>query len=271
MKCASCGLIFLDHFTTIETVSDDSLEYFSAPAQTKRSFMSRHPLLRRLYHGFAGEYLAFVLSKASGRVLEVGCGFGDLLAELKDAGKDVAGVEINPAAVDFCRKRGLDVRCGTLESAQFPAESFDTAIMWHVIEHVPFPVETLKNILKTLKPGGKLYLYCPNVASYCGTLFGDAWMGWDPPRHLSHFTPETLCRTISASGFKLISITTASPEYISMHSLDRAFQMGKLPRWLPSARLFNRLPARFGLMFVLRIMDLVMPGKGDCLRAELVK
>ena len=79
---------------------------------------------------------------AHARVVELGCGDGALLAELRRRGfaSELAGFDISAAAVALARERGLD-RVATFDGARVPAEDdeFDLAILSHVLEHVPAP------------------------------------------------------------------------------------------------------------------------------------
>ncbi|MBM3266554.1 MAG: methyltransferase domain-containing protein [Candidatus Sericytochromatia bacterium] len=137
------------------------------------------------------------------RVLDVGCGSGDLAASLARAGFAVTGVEVAPDAAEAARRRhGLDVRTGTLAAADFPAGSFDVAVVWHVLEHVPDPAGLLADVARVLRPGGVAIVQVPNFGSIQAGVFGARWFALDVPRHLHHFTPATLARTLEAAGFQ---------------------------------------------------------------------
>jgi 2-polyprenyl-3-methyl-5-hydroxy-6-metoxy-1,4-benzoquinol methylase len=141
-----------------------------------------------------------------GRLLEVGCASGYFLAMLRDLGWDVCGVEPNMCAAQRARDAGLDVRTGTLEQIAFPNCSFDVVIMMHVLEHVPDPLATLAEVMRILKPGGMLIVAVPNCASLSARLFGERWSGWDLPRHLTHFTPNSLQQMLDKVGLRVESM-----------------------------------------------------------------
>src|SRR5688572_25198327 len=104
---------------------------------------------------------------ASGRrVLDVGCGYGRLLALLHAAGIEATGVEINPAIVAAVRKAGL--RCVTLDEFDRSDDKYDVLLMAHVIEHFG-PADLLRfmdGYLDRLKTGGRLVIATPLMTDY---------------------------------------------------------------------------------------------------------
>lgn len=270
-RCGGCGLIILDPRPGAEQLLSLNNDHFSAPSPGPGR-MSRYPRLRRLWHSFSGEYLARFLAEASGRVLDVGCGFGSLMAELRAKGCRPSGLDPNPAACVCCRDSGLDVICAPLENTGIATGSFDGAVMWHSIEHLPDPAAALAEIARVLKPGGVLTVYCPNAESYAASFFGACWQGWDPPFHLWHFTAGVLRRLAERNGFKTISVSTATPEFFSLQSLARVRTAAPGTRLaaLPPG-LLRSLPARIALMAVLRVLDAAMPRRGECIRARFIK
>jgi hypothetical protein len=78
--------------------------------------------------------------------------------------------------------------------------------MWHSLEHVHDPVGILREAFKLLVPGGKLVVATPNIAGWPFQWFGESWFGLDLPRHLTHFTPETLSSALTAAGFRVESV-----------------------------------------------------------------
>jgi 2-polyprenyl-3-methyl-5-hydroxy-6-metoxy-1,4-benzoquinol methylase len=158
-----------------------------------------------------------------GRYLDVGSGGGLMVAAMQRLGMEAEGVEPRADAVAYCRAAGLSVRCGDLEDAQFPPESFDCMSVNHVLEHVPDPVGLLAECRRVLKPGAELVVGVPNYRSLLFGIVGWSWMGIDPPRHLHQFTAETLRRVGERAGFRVEEITS--------ESICR-FVEGELAQWL---------------------------------------
>src|SRR5581483_5729280 len=79
------------------------------------------PLRRRGLEG----HVRFLPALPGGRLLDVGCGSGEWLVSMRRRGWQVAGTDFDENAVEFAKKRGLDVVCGALQQQQFPTDSFD--------------------------------------------------------------------------------------------------------------------------------------------------
>ncbi len=158
-----------------------------------------------------GGSVMYLNANNGGRLLDVGCGNGRFLAQMRELGWEVTGVEPDPIAVQVARERfGLEVFQGTLEEAGFPDNSFDAITMNHVIEHVPDPIGLLTECRRLLKPGGKLVVVTPNIRSLGARLFGEAWRGWEPPRHLFLFSPKSLRVCAQRAGLQVQALWTTS-------------------------------------------------------------
>jgi SAM-dependent methyltransferase len=138
-----------------------------------------------------------------GCVLEVGCATGEYLLALRQHGWEVTGVEFSGHAAAIARQRGLDVHTGDLLDANLPAEAFDLVLLRHVLEHVPSPSAILVEIRRMLVPDGKVSVLLPNFDSIERSLCGAYWHGYDLPRHLFTFTPDTLTDMMERAGLRV--------------------------------------------------------------------
>jgi SAM-dependent methyltransferase len=165
------------------------------------------PLLARLFpkkRSYADRWVRNLnRPNGDGRLLDIGCGDGSFLAEMRKAGWDVEGIEPDPSAAAVARATGISVIDEPLESAELPLQSFDAVTMNHVVEHFHDPVEALGITHRLLKPGGILWIVTPNLDSRGHALFGRNWIGLDPPRHLVLFTRDSLARAITGTGFEI--------------------------------------------------------------------
>ncbi|RIH84528.1 Ubiquinone biosynthesis O-methyltransferase [Calidithermus terrae] len=178
----------------------------------------------RLLYDFAGSSVMWLPLQKGGRLLDVGCGSGDFMARMRDLGWQVAGVEPDPTAAQLAQQRGLEVHQGTLEEAGLAEESFDVVTLNHVIEHLPDPISVLQTCRRLLREGGKIVIATPNSRSLGSRYFGQAWLDWDPPRHLYLFTRYSLGECVHRSGLCPLEVRTVA------HSAWWRFVTSKLIR-----------------------------------------
>ncbi len=148
------------------------------------------------------------------KVLDIGCGRGLLLREFQRKGCDVTGTEFSDDACRFAREvLKLPVRVGLLNELNFPDQSFDVVVMWHVLEHVSDPRPTLAEVSRILRPGGVFLVGVPNFGSPEACLAKAGWFHLDVPRHLSHHTRTSLETALTAAGLRPAWASFFAPEY----------------------------------------------------------
>lgn len=144
-----------------------------------------------------------------GDLLDVGCGNGNFLHEMKGLGWRVCGVEPdNQSAEIAANKYNLDVFCGSLEDAVFGGRKFDVITLNHVIEHLEDPVSVLNRCRELLKDGGKVVLTAPNIESLGFDTFKRSWYALDVPRHFFQFSMRTLRGCAKKAGFERVAAKT---------------------------------------------------------------
>jgi 2-polyprenyl-3-methyl-5-hydroxy-6-metoxy-1,4-benzoquinol methylase len=154
------------------------------------------------------------LKQKNPRVLDIGCGRGQLLSAFQQAGCDVTGTEFSDDACRFAREKlKIPVRVGLLHELNFPDASFDVVTMWHVLEHVSDPRPTLAEVARILRPGGIFMVAVPNFGSPEARLTKAGWFHLDMPRHLSHHTRESLARILGEAGLTPKWFSFLAPEY----------------------------------------------------------
>jgi 2-polyprenyl-3-methyl-5-hydroxy-6-metoxy-1,4-benzoquinol methylase len=144
------------------------------------------------------------IARSRGTLLDVGCGTGEFLREMRRAGWTVRGVESDEGAARHARGRhGLDVVCGDIHDVGPSDGTFDVVTMWHVLEHLASPQRALALIRGVLKPRGLAVIAVPNVESVDAAVYGSDWNAYDAPRHLHHFSFEVLDRLCRDAGLEL--------------------------------------------------------------------
>jgi len=190
---------------------------------------------------FSVMYLPF---QRNGHLLDIGCGNGQALKCMGELGWQVQGVDFDPEAVQIARKKGLEVRLGSLEAQAFPRDSFDAITMSHLIEHVHDPLSLLRECRRILRPSGRLALVTPNINSAGHRIYGSSWFHLDPPRHLRIFNIGSLTTLLQKAGFQTTKIGTtvrdAGNAYVASRSVRRTgrYEMGSRQPW--SARFWGK-------------------------------
>lgn len=100
-----------------------------------------------------------------------------------------------------------------LPDCHFPDNHFQVVVLWHVLEHLRNPAETLQEIHRILKPGAWLSVAVPNYGGSQASASGPHWFHLDLPRHLWHFRLSSLQALLASNGFRLARQTTFSLEY----------------------------------------------------------
>lgn len=182
---------------------------------------------------FGSFFLFYLPYRGLGKsLLEVGCGTGADLEWARQLGWNVHGLELNESAVEFAKKRGLDVHRSTFESADLPADSFDCIIMSQVLEHLYSPKFALQRCYDLLRPGGLLLAAVPKFDSWGRHALGNYWNNLQYPIHLHHFNQPVLERIVHDAGFqvrevrlssRLLNLFYALRAMKQFHILERVF------------------------------------------------
>ena len=205
--CPQCGLGFVNPRPDPEEIKDYYPSYYSWQEDSSGGFVNR---LEKFYRfqslRFETTRLRAFSGLRTGAVLDVGCGSGDRLAALEEAGFAPHGIEMGSAAEKAIASKRWPIVSGTVFSAQFPTGTFSAVTFYNVIEHIHQPVEAMKRARTWLKPNGVLVVQLPNRRSWQARWCGLRWSSADVPRDLFYFDSRNLCTAMAQAGFELLRI-----------------------------------------------------------------
>lgn len=230
VKCLNCGLLFLNpqpNFEELRRHYPTESYYAYNSGEEKTSIINNKKLnkwrfirstilkpLSKVIPSLRSELekeLTYLGPINSGmRVLDVGCGVGDKLLYYKKLGAKTFGVEINAEACKKARENGHEIFCGQIIDANFEDEFFDIVLFHQSLEHMFSPKDTLSEVYRILKKGGKVWISVPNHDSFQAKFFGKWFYAIESPRHLFGFTPLTLSKLLIQTGFQVEHIYTYS-------------------------------------------------------------
>ena len=123
-------------------------------------------------------FAARLLSERPSEVLDVGCGGGQLLATLRQAGVSVVGVEADPAKVEQLRAEGYDVRCQEAGGLPFEDRAFDWVAMRHVPHHLEDPAAGVREAWRVARRGLLVAepWYAVEIPSQAAALEAERWL-----------------------------------------------------------------------------------------------
>lgn len=202
-RCDGCGLMF-----TAPALAADAIRAYYDDSYYGAMNVRFNSVFESLILWFRTRRARKLLRMCPpGRVLDVGCGRGHILAFLASRGWDVHGVELNESAARHARDSlGLDVSIGGFDAVQFPPEHFDVVILWHVLEHLSDVRTTLDGVLRIVKPGGLVVIAVPNIASWQARLTRYHWFHLDLPRHYVHFSEAWLREKLASLNLRIVEV-----------------------------------------------------------------
>jgi 2-polyprenyl-3-methyl-5-hydroxy-6-metoxy-1,4-benzoquinol methylase len=159
-----------------------------------------------------------VTTQEQKKILDYGCGTGEFLKKCHDNHWKVYGVEPSGSAR---KQASLLTNTAITEKIQELAEKdFNVITLWHVLEHVSDPNRIITEIKQKLAQDGTIFIAVPNYKSWDGSHYKQFWAGYDVPRHLWHFSQQTMKTLIEKNDLKLQRVIPMKLDsfYVSMLS-----------------------------------------------------
>lgn len=205
-QCNDCSFVFTQDIPSQEEIG----AYYASQNYISHS-NTQKGLVNNLYHKVRKITLAskckMIIAETKtvkGNLLDVGCGTGAFLNEMKTAGWNITGLEPDETARKNARELFNIDSQPSPELFALPAGSYDAITMWHVLEHVHQLHEYVEQLKNLLKPGGRLLIAVPNYTSHDADHYQRFWAAYDVPRHLYHFSPASMRILMEKHGLQVL-------------------------------------------------------------------
>ncbi|WP_459210235.1 class I SAM-dependent methyltransferase [Aquimarina rhabdastrellae] len=202
----------------------ESEDYISHTDGTRSLFEKVYQIVKKYALQQKINLIESFLSK-KGNILDIGAGTGDFLTVAKKNNWNVSGVEPNTSAIELAQKKGVILDQTT---SIFKDNEVDVITMWHVLEHVPDLDQQIKEIKRILKKGGYAFIAVPNFKSYDANYYKEFWAAYDVPRHLWHFSKNSIEKLFSREGFVLQKIKPMKFDSYYVSLLSEKYKNGKM-------------------------------------------
>ncbi len=206
-ECNGCTLRFTQDVPDATSISPfyKSENYISHSNTSKGLINSLYQSVRKKTLKQKRRLIEKATGLNTGNLLDVGSGTGAFLQEMKKNGWKVTGLEPDADARQVAREISAVELMDISQFYKLPAGTYDAITLWHVLEHVhdlhPY-IQHLKNLLKE---NGKIFIAVPNYTSKDAEVYKEYWAAYDVPRHLYHFSPQSMKVVLEKNGLKLQS------------------------------------------------------------------
>lgn len=225
VSCTRCGFRFVNPRPDAAEIGKyyKSEDYISHSNARKGVINKIYHIVRKHNHKRKASYIQQYTPVGS--LLDIGCATGEFLNYMQERGWQTTGVEPDEKARNFAKNAySLDVMSES-ELDQC-SRRFDVITMWHVLEHVHNLGGRLNTLRQLLNDDGTLFIAVPNSNSADAQHYGELWAGYDVPRHIYHFTTETIKMLFGEYNFKLADIIPMKFDAYYISLLSEKYKSG---------------------------------------------
>jgi len=204
LECRACGMVFSSPILPFEIISKLYID-------SKQNYDNETSYISESYIRYVKENN--LLFNEKNAALEIGCGNGFFLSELKKFGyKKVYGVEPSREAVSKSGDMKQNIFNGFFENTIYEENSFDLITCFQTLDHFMNPLDTLERIFRLLKKGGIVYFIVHDEKGVQAKLFGEKSPIYDV-EHIYLFNKETLETLVKKAGFNVLRVFDVKNTY----------------------------------------------------------
>lgn len=204
-ECSQCLLRFTQDIPDTDSIGAyyKSEEYISHTDTSRGIVNNLYQKVRKYTLGQKRKLVEKVTGIHEGQLLDVGSGTGAFVNEMSSHGWQVTGLEPDADAREVANKNyGFELKDTSAFYSLQPG-SYDAISMWHVLEHVHDLNAYIQQLKSVLKENGKLFIAVPNYTSGDASVYKEFWAAYDVPRHLYHFSPNSMRVLIEKHGMRI--------------------------------------------------------------------
>jgi len=229
VECTDCLVRFTQNIADEQHIG----KYYQSENYISHSDTNKG-IINKLYHYVRNitlknkfKIVCYQTKRTTGNLLDIGAGTGAFAHFMQSAKWKVTGLEPD----DTARKVAYNKFQLNLQSPEelfkLPENSFDAITMWHVLEHVHNLDGYLNAFGKLLKPEGKLFIAVPNYTSYDAYHYKEYWAAYDVPRHLYHFSPNSIELLAVKHGMAVTAIKPMWYDSFYISMISEQYKNGK--------------------------------------------
>ena len=231
-QCGQCQVIFLNPQPTLETLKQQYTRQALLDTGPASAWFTHKPyFLRALLRERLRDVIRY---RPHGDLLDVGCGMGDFCGVAREAGFAVYGTEFSDTYSEHTKRTvGItEIYTGRLQEIDFGAKQFEVITLWHVLEHVPDPLETLLCLKALVKPEGLVAVEVPNVEqNRTRPMYRSDLEDYPVERqeHLFYYSSQSLQNASARAGLKVLGLKYVDAHQPAKHLLKHVLRKIKRP------------------------------------------
>lgn len=229
MECSSCTLRFTQEVPDAASIAPyyKSENYISHTNTSKGLINRLYQAVRKRTLQQKKRLIENQTGISQGSLLDVGSGTGAFASTMQQAGWRVTGLEPDADARKVGKEEYHIELADINEFYQLPVSSYDAITMWHVLEHVHELQGYMAQLKSVLKDNGRLFIAVPNYTSKDAAIYKEYWAAYDVPRHLYHFSPQSMKLLVEKHGLKIVAYKAMWYDSFYVSLLSSKYKNGK--------------------------------------------